>query len=176
MGDNELLYIMLAIMFFGGLSTSMNKFLAMNNEEMLQKEYEYQAVAIAQGIIETVKARKFDENMTPPEKGYRPNAPPLVFESPYAMTQESEKWENFDDIDDYSGGWNVNHYKPLKTTMSTRLGDFDVSTLVYYVDASNLSVPTKNRSYFKKLIVIVSNEHLERDIKLEHIYGFLNLN
>ena len=40
MGDNELLYVILAIMIFGGVSTSMNKLLVMNREVMRAKDNE----------------------------------------------------------------------------------------------------------------------------------------
>lgn len=176
MGDNELLYIMLAIMFFGGLSTSINKFLIMNSEEMLQKEFEYRAVAVGQEMIESAKSKKFDENMSPPTGGFRADAPPLVFESPYAMSREQEVWPNFDDVDDFGGGWQVDGYRPYKTTVETDRGDFDVSMVVYYVTPENLEASTKNRTYYKKLVVTVSNDNLAHDITLEHIYSFMNLN
>ncbi len=172
MGDIELLYVMLAILFFGGMTNSINKFLIMNSEEALNNRYEYRAVSIAQEIIESVKSRKFDENISVPAGGFPKDAAPLQFESPYAMTNESEEYAYFDDIDDYSGGWTEKGYKPFRTKVSTDLGDFDVSTVVYYVDPGNLNVPSINREYYKKLTVTVSNERLARDITFEHVYAY----
>ena len=63
MGDTELLYVTLAILFFGGITTSINKYMIMNNEDAINNQYEYQAVSIAQEVIESVKSRKFDENI-----------------------------------------------------------------------------------------------------------------
>ncbi len=176
MGDRELLYVVLAVLFFGGLNTSINRFLVLNSEDLLRKEYEFQAVAVAQEIIETVKSRRFDENITPPTGGFKRSAPPLSFASPFAMRSESEKWPYFDDVDDFGGGWKVNGYRPFETTVATDRGVFHVSMIVYYVDPADLEQPAKTRKYYKKLIVTVSNEYLAHDITLEHVYSFINLN
>lgn len=172
MGDTELLYVTLAILFFGGITTSINKYMIMNNEDAINNQYEYQAVSIAQEVIESVKSRKFDENISVPSGGFNKDAAPLQFESPYAMTNESEKYAYFDDVDDYCGGWTEKGYKPFRTKVSSDLGDFDVSTVVYYVKPGNLDVPSKNREYYKKLTVTVSHERLVRDVILEHVYAY----
>ena len=176
MGDNELLYVVLAIMLFGGLSTSIGKYMGMNSVDSVSTEAETRAIAIAQDVIEDVKTRKFDENLTAPQDGFDAKNAPAVFSRPTMMTQESEKWPDFDDIDDYSGGWTENGYQPFTKTVGTELGDFKVSTVVYYVNPGDLAKPATTRQYFKKLVVTVSNEYLAKDITLEHVYAFWNLN
>ncbi len=176
MGDNELLYVVLAIMLFGGLTTSINKYLGFNNVESLRTEAESRAIAIAQEVIEDAKTRKFDENITTPQDGFDANKAPKTFSDAKKLTNESEQWPNFDDIDDYSGGSDKRKSLPFQTTVNTNLGEFGVSTIVYYVKPDKLEKPEKKRQYFKKLTVTVSNEYLAEDITLEHVYAFWNLN
>ena len=176
MGDNELLYVVLAIMLFGGLTTSINKYLGFNNVESLRTEAESRAIAIAQEVIEDAKTRKFDENISTPQDGFDANNAPTSFSSAQKLTNESEQWPSFDDIDDYSGGWSNGSNTPFKTSVATDLGEFDVSTVVCYVTPGDLENPTTQRQYFKKLSVTVSNEYLVESITLEHVYAFWNLN
>jgi hypothetical protein len=176
MGDNELLYVVLAIMLFGGLTTSINKYLGFNNVESLRTEAESRAIAIAQEVIEDAKTRKFDENITTPQDGFDANNAPTSFSSAQNLTNESEQWPSFDDIDDYSGGWENKSNTALKRTVDTDLGEFGVSTVVNYVTPDNLAKVRTGRQYFKKLSVTVSNEYLAEDITLEHVYAFWNLN
>lgn len=176
MGDSEFLYVVLAILFFSGLNSSINKFLMLNREDILAKEFEYRAVAVAQEIIESAKTRNFDANLTEPLDGFDPDTPPTTFENPYSMTHGNETWPNFNDIDDFCGGYSNNGYVPFETTIETPRGNYDVSMIVYYVSPSNLEEPSYTRQYSKKLVVTVSNEHLARDITLEHVFSFIPSN
>jgi hypothetical protein len=113
----------------------------------LESEYEVGVTAIAQDIMEESRALAFDEETV---SGFVPVNIPSDFSTIGADGSENAwKKSEFDDFDDYDG-WSA--------TITTDLGDFNISTSVYYVD-SNFN-PSVSKTTLKEMSVVVTNRYL----------------
>lgn len=201
MGDRELLYVILGTLFFMSLTLTINKYFINNNENLIQKEYEYQAISLAQRVLEEVNTRIFDANATESALAYvsyDSTHVPTIFESPTNMTHGAENYPNYNDVDDFGAGFassynyglfRAKYYLYLangdinvldgnwwqKETISTSRGNFDVSFLSFYVGELDWRYPVVYRSYYKKVIVKVENDYMEHPILLEQVYSFINV-
>lgn len=202
MGDRELLYVVLGTLFFMSLTVAINKYFVNNGDEFIQKEYEYQAVSLAQRVLEEVKTRDFDANSTESALSsvtYDSSNVPSIFENPNNMSHGSgEDYPHYNDVDDFGAGFGSSfNYGVFRArynlylanqdisyldggwwdthTVSTDRGDFDVSFLSFYVDDADLRYPVVSRTYYKKVIVKVENDYMDNTVVLEHVYSFLNV-
>jgi hypothetical protein len=167
MGQRELLFAVLALLLFGSLSSTINSYVIMTSDDILQDEIKYEAISLGQRIIEEVKAKNFDANTTNPPF-------PNNFESPTSMTHGSgESYPNFNDIDDYCNGYVSGNYEPFEIRLSTDRAVYLIETTVNYVDDNNIDGTTMTRSVYKKINVTIKSESLSQDISLSHVYGFL---
>ena len=89
---------------------------------------------------------------------------PGDFNSPYDLSARwDEYYPHFTDVDDYNN---------LQTTVTTDLGAFNVSAIVYYVDDNNPDGKVYYRTCHKKMTVTVSNQFMPNDIVLSHVYSY----
>ena len=64
MGQRELLLVLGALILFGLLRLSTNRYLIDQNESIIQREYEFYGISLAQSFIEEGKTKAFDLNGT----------------------------------------------------------------------------------------------------------------
>ena len=167
MGEREMFLVIGAIIFFTITSLSVNQFCVNHSEVMMQSEFDYYAISLAQRVIEEAKTRAFDSAVA---FGTSTN-PPYDFTGPGSLghlNNESFNWEEenklpFNDIDDYN---NIND------DVSTPRGDYHVSATVYYVEESNPDVKVYHRTFYKKMIVTVTSDYISNPITLSHVYCY----
>lgn len=167
MGQRELLFAVLALLLFGSLSSTINSYVIMTNDDILQNEITYEAISLGQRIIEEVKTKNFDANITTPPF-------PDNFESPTSMTHgNGENYPNFNDIDDYCNGFLLGSYEPFEISLSTDRADYVIETTVNYVNENDLDGSTMSRTVYKKINITIKSDLLRGPISLNHVYGFI---
>lgn len=158
MGEREMILTLGAVFFFAMSSLSANRFLVDNSEVMWRSELEYNAISVAQSIIEEAKTRAFDVST---ETG-TPANPPSDFTYPLGPRYD-EHYPNFTDMDDYHG---------LSTTISTPYGNFLVQATVFYVLDTNPDQRVFYKTFYKKLTVTVSSDYIQNNIVMSHVFGY----
>jgi hypothetical protein len=167
MGYRELLFVVLSLILYSSLSSTVSSFFMLSSEDILQDELKYEAVTLGQRIIEEVKTKEYDANTT--------SGPfPQSFENPFSMTHGSgETYPNFNDIDDYCNGYNSGTYEPFEIQLATKRANFTIETKVSYVDENDLDTSVMTQKFFKKLDVTIKCDRLNNEIKLSHVFGFI---
>jgi len=158
MGQREMFLVLGAMFFFTMNSLSVNRFCLHNSEIMMQSEFDYYAISLAQRIIEEGKTRLFDSVL---ETG-TPANPPDDFTYPLGPRND-EHYPNFTDVDDYNG---------LTLNVNTPRGDYVVSVQVGYVKDGHPDDIVTEKTYYKKITVTVSSDYISDDVVLEHVYSY----
>ena len=160
MGQRELLLVLGALILFGLTMLSTNRYVIDQNESIIQREFEFYGISLAQSFIEEAKTKAFDEKVI--------NG---TVNSPGQLTlwnllgPEGETHPNFDDVDDYNG---------LTLTDSTGRDEFDVSIEVGYIlDETDPDTIINNRSWYKRMNVTISNPYLIQPIVLGFVFSYL---
>ena len=160
MGRSELLFVLGAIMLFGLTMLSTNRYMVDQNESIIQREYEFYSISLAQSFIEEAKTKAFDENVI----GASPPVPSGLTAYNLLGPGFGETYPNFDDIDDYNG---------LALTDSTTRGDFDVAIQVGYVEETATEVIVNYETLFKTIFVSISNPYLNQPVQLSLLFGYI---
>lgn len=157
MGHRELLLVLGAIMLFGVTMLSTNRYVVDQNESIIQREYEFYSISLAQSFIEEGKTKIFDVNgavSDPSELTQWNQLGPAV----------GETYPNFNDVDDYNN---------LSLTDSTSRGEFDVSISVFYVDENDPETPFNDETWYKRMNVTIDNPYLTQPIVLGYVFGYI---
>ena len=159
MGHRELLLVLGAIMLFGLTMLSANRYIIDQNESIIQREYAFYSISLAQSFIEEAKTKEFDTvlingSVTTPDELTQWNA----------LGTAGESYPNFDDVDDYNN---------LSLTDSTSRGEFDVSIEVGYVDETDPETIIQEESWYKRMNVTISNALLIQPIVLGFVFSHL---
>ncbi len=146
-----------ALMLFGLVTLRFNSAVVQNISLEVENKVYLTAFSLADDKIEEIKEKAFDEEtitfraINPDELS---NLGPDAGESNRKL---------FDDIDDYDND-------------TTHIGlpyveNFIVSTRVYYADPTNLNlILTSGKSYYKRVDVQVTSEHLSNPVNLSFIF------
>ncbi|MFQ5800071.1 MAG: hypothetical protein ACE5H0_15450 [Bacteroidota bacterium] len=140
-----------------------NRMIVDSDQEMYEGEALDLAVSYAEGILEEIATKRFDENAL--DSTYQD---PSEFTSASALGPESAEsftpwpdvapWNSismFDDVDDYDG------YD--RTVDSERLRGFKLTAKVYYVTETNLDQESSVQTYLKRVEVNVEHpSYLEK--------------
>ena len=157
---SDILQVIGAMLLVSLLVQSANRSTLGNTRLLIESEYELAITAIAQDIMEESRTLAFDEETV---TGFVPVNIPSDFssEGPDGGENASKK-NDFDDFDDYNG-WS--------STITNDLGDFNVSTRVYYVDNSFTS--SASPTTLKEMTVTVTSPFLvENDGSTLKTYNF----
>jgi len=162
MGEREILLVIGAMIFFAMTSLSVNRFCLDNNEVMMQSEFNYYAVSLAQGIIEEAKTRAFDVAVVSAPA----NDPPNDFTYPLGP-RWNEYYPNFNDVDDYNG-LTLN----IQADVNGPPVNYTVHVVVGYVKETNPDKIVSEKTFYKKMIVTVSSDYISSDVVLSHVFGY----
>ena len=161
MGQRELLLVLGALILFGLTMLSTNRYVIDQNESIIQREFEFYGISLAQTFIEEAKTKAFDEEVingtvnTPGQLTHRNSLGP----------DGGETHPNFDDVDDYNG---------LTLTESTGRDTFDVSIEVGYIlDETDPETIINSRSWYKRMNVTISNPFLIQPLVLGFVFSYL---
>jgi len=116
---------------------------------------------IAQSMIDEIIVKSFDEN-TVDKPVFETSS--LTPSSSFGPDGSETDYRDFDDIDDYDGY--------TKTESTDRMGDFNIQVHVGYVLPDNLEQETSQRTFTKRIKVMVTNFSLPDTIKLYQIVGY----
>lgn len=166
MGEREMILVLAALLFFSMTSLTVNRFCLQNDETMLQSEFQYYAISLAQSIIEEAKTRYFDvavETEPPPSLSQLPN----LFTYPLGP-RWNESYPNFSDVDDYHG---LNLNITNNTNPSAR-ANYTVRVQVGYVNESNIDQVVTYKTFYKKMTVIVTSAYLPAPVVLSHVFSY----
>lgn len=156
----DVLYVMAAVVLFSILATNSNAAFVRNSNLQVESELEYNAIAVAQSIIDEARVKPYDENDVNNDPNEVDDDMP-TFSQPSALGPETgESYPFYDDFDDFDG---------LTITRNTGYGEYDVSVVVVYLNPLNLSVSTSVTTIKKRMTVTVSHENLPNDVSLTFI-------
>ncbi|MCZ6820725.1 MAG: hypothetical protein O7G31_14735 [Calditrichaeota bacterium] len=160
MGHSELLLTLGAIAIFGMVLLTTNRRMIEQNDNMIQREFEYYAISAAQTFIEEAKTKWFDENVilaSPDSSG---------FTSYSTLGPEGETYANFNDVDDYHG------YSAAVIDTTAR-DSFFVNITVGYVSETDPETQLTAEAYYKKMTVTITNRYLDAPVSLRYVFGYL---
>lgn len=140
---------------------SLNSSIILNQVTIYQSEHILDGLSIAQKYIEKAEALRFDEDKSatiPSSFTYSNNLGP----------DQGEQYPNFDDLDDFDG------FSQLDTLAGNI--PYLVTIDVNYVTLANPDTPTSTRTYFKRMLVTISSEHLvdipSRSIEIKKLFSY----
>ncbi|MCH8020576.1 hypothetical protein IH785_12015 [candidate division KSB1 bacterium] len=161
MGQRELLLVLGALILFGLTMLSTNRYVIDQNESIIQREFEFYGISLAQSFIEEAKTKAFDEKVI----NGAVNAPGQLTHWNSLGPDAGETHPNFDDVDDYNG---------LTLTESTGRDTFDVSIEVGYIlDETDPETIINSRSWYKRMNVTISNPFLIQPLVLGFVFSYL---
>ena len=119
------------------------------------------ASGLAQSIIDMIQSKAFDEN-TVNKAVWQTDS----LTSVNNIGPESGEYMHteFDDIDDYN--------KYSETVTLDRMGDFDISVSVFYVNTLNPQIKSSIPTYSKKIELSITNYSLLDTLKYHHIVSY----
>ncbi len=160
MGQRELLLVLGALILFGLTMLSTNRYVIDQNESIIQREFEFYGISLAQSFIEEAKTKAFDEKVI----NGTVNTPGQLTHWSQLGPDAGQTHPNFDDVDDYNG---------LTRTESTGRDEFDVSIEVGYINETDPETIVNPGSYYKRMNVTISNPFLIQPIVLGYVYAYI---
>jgi hypothetical protein len=175
---SEIIYVLGAVVLFSLFAITINKSMVVNTETTVESEIEYNAIAIAQSIIDQARQRAFDEVMVGKNilelnarnSLYLTSTDSKIGFSQVLKAESGESYPNYDDFDDF---------KLSDLTFATEYGNFTVNTTISYVDVTfNPTDQTytvtnsSSRTYHKRLVATVTHPSLADPVSLEYIKTF----
>ena len=119
------------------------------------------ASGLAQSIIDMIQPKAFDENTIETAVWHLDS----LTSANYLGTESGEyQHTEFDDIDDY------NNYNTTVTL--DRMGDFDISVKVFYVNTLDPQIKSSTPTYSKKIELSITNYSLLDTLKYHHIVSY----
>lgn len=151
-----------ALAIFSTLQLTINASILNSFVVSIESEATLDAMSISQAMIDEIMTKAFDEN-TLNERIYDRNllTPAATFGSDSGEVVPSVEQDStgtylsaslFDDVDDYHGYTRI--------IESPRLGDFIVRDSVIYVQEANQDAPSSWQTWYKKVIVTVTNANM----------------
>jgi len=175
---SEIIYVLGAVVLFSLFAITINKSMVVNTETTVESEIEYNAIAVAQSIIDQARQRAFDEVMVTKnvlELSTRSQTLLNSFTAPASLGPEpsstpAEVYPNYDDFDDF---------KLTNLAFATEYGNYTVNTAISYVNVTYNSTDqtytvtnSSIRTYHKRLIATVTHPSLANPVSLEYIKTF----
>lgn len=141
-----------------------NKMIVERDVSYYEQEAYQQAAVLANALLTEIMTKRFDEYATSTDSWYAdvtdfstPLGPFPWEASNVNPSGTPDRWNPyrsvttsyFNDVDDYHG------YK--RTATSGGLPGFLLTVQVYYVDTTNLELASVSRTYYKRIVVTVTN-------------------
>ena len=141
---------------------NMNRTINENNEILNNTRFGLETVAIATSIIEEASQLAFDEvswDSTKLEK----DIADFTLSSNLGPEYGEFDYATFDDFDDF------NNYTKTENTLQNI---YDISCQICYIEPSDLENPTSSRTYYKKLIISITNPFNTVPFQMSYIHGY----
>jgi hypothetical protein len=159
--SNQMLLAIAGLFLLSIITLTYNRSISGQQTTMINNEAILTATALAQGMIDEISTRAYDEKT---KTSGVTVADSLTTSGSLGPDSGESSVSLFDDIDDF------NNY--TKTSGLQRLGNFAFKVNVYYVQ--NLLPDTKifTRSFSKRIDVAVYNQYLPDTLKLKTIISY----
>ncbi len=147
-----------AITLFAITSLSFNKHVLNNATNELENKVTLTAISLADALIEEIKVKGFDEVTLefPTSSAGNLTAANLLGAEP------GEVYPHFDDVDDYNGF--------TKVASTPHAENYTLHANIYYLEPDKPELYTTSQTFYKKLIVTVSNQYLRSPLTLSFIF------
>ncbi len=151
----------------GGLLLLSNLILTYHRSEstqstaMIDNEAIITGSGIAQSTIDEILCKAFDENTI--DKAAE-SVNDLTSSASLGLDYGESNPLDFDDVDDYDGY--------VKKDTLSRLGVFTTRIDVYYVQENNPEVKSNNRTFLKRVDVVVTNPIFKDTIKTNYLVSY----
>jgi len=159
MGSGQTALVLGGLLLFSFLALTFQNVANQNITTNYENEAIITATSLSQSILETIQLKAFDENTL---------SSAVQDSSELSPTLGKEAGESseaaFDDIDDY-----LNYQG---TFSMDRLGDFQVSVNIYYVNQTNPDLALMSPTFSKRIDITISNGYLENPINLYSIVSY----
>ncbi len=117
--------------------------------------------SIAQSLIDEMSIKSFDEQTIEYPALEVDNLTSSGFLGP---DPGEDSRESFDDVDDY------NQYE--ETISNDRMGEFNITISVSYVDRDNLEIISSSKTFTKNITVSVTNYNLPITLVVSRVIGY----
>lgn len=175
MGTGQMLITVGAIMLLGTVILSTNKGINNNSTIMLKTNFALEATSLAASVIDEAEYLPFDD-ATATSFGEATNYKAInsvnqLTPRPLLGSEGHGDDIHPDDFDDYNGSAPGPGYRITTDTLST--GIYKVKTSVCYVDLNALEGVSLQRTWFKRLDVLVWNTADPLDtVRMSSIYAY----
>ncbi len=160
MGHREMIFLLGALVLFGALMLSLNRYAMDQNDVLFEQELEFYAISLAQSFIEEAKTKAFDLNVI----NASPQQLPSGFTSPPLAPAVGETYPNFNDVDDFNN---------FTFQDSTSRAVFDVNISVGYVESNDLETIVNYPTFYKKMAVTVTSPYMDGPVQLNYVFGYI---
>ena len=160
MGHRELILLLGALVLFGLLMLSSNRYTRDQNDAIYQQELEFYAISLAQSFIEEAKTKAFDANVI----NASPPVPSGFTSSGSLGPSGGETYPNFNDVDDFNN---------FTFQDSTSRAVFDVDIDVDYVESADPATGVNYETFYKNITVTVESPYMDWPIQLSYVFGYI---
>ncbi len=172
---SDIMYAMGAMVIFSILIINTNSSIFRNEVLLIENELEHTAIALAQGIVEEARSKRFDQETLGDEEAlnipipllsrhFDPEMVPGSFTAPSNLGPEiGEVYPDFNDFDDYNG---------LELQLTTDHGEYAITAEVYYVYWNNPDVPASVQTEHKRMNVFVTSNYFNHTVTISYIKSF----
>ena len=162
----QILLVICAMTIFSTVQLSVNASIIQSFVVSVDSEASLDAISLGQTMIDEVAKKSYDE-VTIDERIYDRTALTPVFSfgpdsGEVVSIPEGEPYSAnsvFDDVDDYSGYSRV--------VQTPRLGEFVISCNVYYLNEANQDQISGSQTWYKEIVVTVTNSHLAEPVNVK---------
>ena len=159
--SNQMLLAIAGLFLLSIVTLTFNRSVSGQQTTMINNEAILTATALAQGMIDEISTRAFDEKT---RSAGVTSSDSLTTNGSLGPDTGESTVSQFDDIDDF------NNY--TKTSNLFRLGNFDFAVKVYYVQNMYPDTKIYTRSFSKRIDVAVYNSYLPDTLKLKTIISY----
>jgi hypothetical protein len=156
-GYTEVIQVMGAMVLFSLILLSTNRYMLSNTHQQVGSEVEMLGVTIAQDLIDEARLREFDAVML--DREIPENIPGSFAESPFPTASVNSR----DQIQTFEG------YNGWQETIETGLGPYELFSEVHYVSSSDLSELTADKTFHKRMIVMVTHPSLTSPVRIQYL-------
>ena len=150
--SGQIVLVIGAILLLGTIILYADRLVVNKTSRLYETEGTITATSIGQAFIEEVTSKRFDENYALPN--FTDDVAKLVPSNSLGVDagEVSTNSNTFDDIDDYNGY--------ARKVSTPRLGNFTVSSSIYYIADSSPDVKSPIQTWMKRIDVKVRNPYV----------------
>lgn len=149
-----------ALILFALISVTFNSSFLENSTAEIENKVYLTSFSLADDLIEEIKQKAFDQSTATQLK--------IVALTSLTLPDNfgpdgGEVWPNFNDIDDF--------HNYSKSISLPHVENYNVHCDVSYFDPANPSVPSSERTFFKKVNITVSSPYMRSQVNIGFVFS-----